>query len=462
MLTAGWESPLGNMRHEVTQREYEGCVVPVDIKEKLAAMTDDSDADSSVLASIKTQLEALQPDKSFRYIQPNDLASIRAQRPEGPRQLPLELNEARLLDRLHGAWTGRSAGCALGKPVEGIGINGCENESGRSAIKRYLKARQQWPLDNYFSETEVSECEIKIACPQSCRENISHMEPDDDIHYSLLGLKVLEEKGRDFQWQDVADMWNQSLPYSYICTAEAQAILNYNIGVPRIRMRSQYVTPEFTRHHNNPYREWIGAQIRADGWAYCCAGNPELAAEFAWRDAHWTHTANGIYGEMFFAAMIAAAFVVSDPQHLVEIALSEIPEHCKLAEAIRQALVWIDECDDFEAFMEQVEHDYSSMSHIHTVNNALIVIMALFYGEMNPDRSLAIAVMAGLDTDCNGATVGSIVGAINGHKQFGGVLKAPLNDTIKPMVFGFENITMTELAQRTLAVHKTIRVSSPE
>ena len=37
--------------------------------------------------------------------------------------------------------------------------------------------------------------------------------------------------------------------------------------------------------------------------------------------------------EMMFAAIIAAAFVVSSPVELVQIGLSEIPEHCKLAES---------------------------------------------------------------------------------------------------------------------------------
>ncbi len=66
------------------------------------------------------------------------------------------------------------------------------------------------------------------------------------------------------------------------------------------------MTPEYTSTNRNLYREWIGAQIRADGWGYASAGNPERAAELAYRDACWTHRANGIYGEMMFAAIMAA------------------------------------------------------------------------------------------------------------------------------------------------------------
>ena len=159
---------------------------------------------------------------------------------------------------------------------------------------------------------------------------------------------------------------------------------------------------------------------------------------------------------MFLAAMIAASFVESNPHRLVEIGLSEIPRNCKLAEGVREALKWIKQCKDFESFMEKLDEEYSAMSPVHTVNNALIVVMSLFYGKMNPDKSICISVMGAHDTDCNGASTGSIVGAAAGKKKFGGRLASALNDTIKAQVFGFQDITMKELAERTLAVHRKV------
>ena len=93
---------------------------------------------------------------------------------------------------------------------------------------------------------------------------------------------------------------------------------------------------------------------------------------------------------------------------------------------------------------------------MHVVNNALVVVMSLFYGEMDTLKTPAIAVMSGLDTDCNGATVGSIIGAVAGRSRFSETLAAPLNDTIIPQVLGFQKITMLELAQRTMAVYKKV------
>ena len=94
------------------------------------------------------------------------------------------------------------------------------------------------------------------------------------------------------------------------------------------------------------------------------------------------------------------------------------------------------------------------MNGVHTINNALIVLMALLYGELDLDRSCALAVMGGLDTDCNGATVGSIVGIINDSSR----LAEKLHDTIKPNFIGETEVTMTDLAARTLAVWKRVNV----
>lgn len=435
---AGWTTPLQLLKDELVQLEYEGFQIPEELREKLEMIDPETDAWSSVIPGFYKQLEALPRVPGYDWVEPNGLEEIRALRPQGPRRCPMTLSEEELKNRFHGAWRGRSVGCALGKPVEG---------RSRGWIREYLVSKNAWELSDYVPYDSE-----KAFCRASTRENIAFMEPDDDIHYTLMGLVVLETFGPQFQWYDIANTWNTRLPYSAICTAERQAILNYNLRGPRCADRPSVVTPAFTRRFNNPYREWIGAQIRADGWAYACAGNPELAAEFAWRDAHWTHTRNGIYGEMFFAAVIAAAFVEHDPYRLIEIGLSEIPARCKFARAVHEALEWRRQCRDWESFMDRLDDRYRTMNRVHTVNNAMIVLMALLYGNLDLDRSCALAVMGGMDTDCNGATVGSIVGIINSSSR----LAERLNDTIKPNFIGETEVTMTALAERTLAVWKRV------
>lgn len=55
----------------------------------------------------------------YPFHEPSDLEGIQAARPDGPRTLPLKLDDETLDDRVLGAWLGRCAGCLLGKPVEG-------------------------------------------------------------------------------------------------------------------------------------------------------------------------------------------------------------------------------------------------------------------------------------------------------------------------------------------------------
>ena len=445
-LFTGWDAIAKQLRLECAQAAYEGKRVPDELEREIARLPETADLfDDPRARELAAALAGLEPADDFPYEQPGELAAIRALRPEGPRRLPVDDSGDALLDKFHGAWTGRSCGCALGKPVEGWAMI----HRGRLRIRAYLERRGEWPLADYFPAAPHADDEHPIgAADPAARENLACMPPDDDIHYTLMGLHVLETHGAGFDWTHVARAWNERLPFASICTAERQAITNFNLrNVPGPEGATP--SPFWTARHNNPYREWIGAQIRADGWAYAAAGHPERAAELAWRDAHWTHTANGIYGEMFMAAMISAAFVVAEPAELVRIGLSEIPSTCRLAEAVRSAWEWTRACGDFDAYMERLEAAYGDLHPTHTVNNALVCVGALVYGAMEPSRSMCLAVMGGLDTDCNGATVGSIVGAATGARAFPERFKGPLRDTIRPTMIGFSEVTMRDLAART-------------
>ncbi|MBW2241606.1 MAG: ADP-ribosylglycohydrolase family protein [Deltaproteobacteria bacterium] len=460
---AGWATDLDLLLEERRQRIDEGCVVPADLSARIDALDRHGDRwNSEQIDVLYDELLALPVDPELAAREPNDLDAIRALRPGDPiDELPWALSEAELLDSLHGAWTGRCCGCAAGKPVEFMGMRIEDGVlAGRKAIKAYLQGADAWPLEGYIPERSGDE---QVPCRASTRENIAYMEPDDDIHYSLVGLAVLEDHGPDFRWKHVAFVWTTRIPFGAICTAETQAILNFWNHSARFFQKDMIdIDPEATRMHRNPYREWIGAQIRTDGWAWACAGKPGLAAEFAHRDAHWTHTRNGIYGAMFCSAMQAAAFVEHDPRRLVEIGLSQIPGECRLALAVRECLGWIDQCNDWESCMERLEARYSEMSPVHTINNALICVISLVYGRMDTRLSTTISVMAGLDTDCNGATVGSIVGAASGRTRFNAEFAAPLNDRVRPSMIGFSDTTMRELAERHLAVWKRVDAYASE
>jgi len=217
----------------------------------------------------------------------------------------------------------------------------------------------------------------------------------------------------------------------------------------------RWLEPPATATYRSPYREWIGAQIRADGFGYVNPGDPQLAAEYAWRDARLSHVKNGIYGEMWAAAMIAAAFTTDDMEQIIRIGLSEIPANCRLAEALGRSIASLAMYPTWEQAWDKLMQSYGSYHRVHTINNAVIVALALLYGRGDFAKTVSIAVMGGLDTDCNGATAGSVIGAVLGAKRIPEPYVAPLNNTLRSAVFGYDGSKITDLAKRTLAVARS-------
>jgi hypothetical protein len=123
------------------------------------------------------------------------------------------------------------------------------------------------------------------------------MPEDDDLTRSVLGLLLLERHGHGFDTADLARLWLYEPPAGRTCTAERIAYRNLLDGIE----------PPHTARYRNPFREWIGARIRADIHGRTRPGDPAGAAAEVRRDATLSHTANGVYDAMFAAAAIAEA-----------------------------------------------------------------------------------------------------------------------------------------------------------
>jgi ADP-ribosylglycohydrolase len=165
---------------------------------------------------------------------------------------------------------------------------------------------------------------------------------------------------------------------------------------------------------------------------------------------------------MFFAALQSAAFVIKDPHELIQIALSEIPEECDLALAIRETVAICATANDWQTAMDKLEqYIYGLSEHlmnpVHTINNACVCIVALLFSSGEPISAMSIAVMAGLDTDCNGATVGAISGALAGGSKFNNSLSAKLNNRIVTRIPGMQDLLISDLAQRTVKQWNVVR-----
>jgi len=427
------------IRDEIKQREEEGY----DVSEVKAAISEIESREPSRLKAIMENLSKLKLKPDFPYKEPSDLASIRNMRPKGPRKISIDLSDEDLIDKIYGGWLGRCAGCLLGKPVEGLN---------KEEIEKWLKTADAYPLNDYFPPLSVLPEDAsdwlrsRASRLEVLRGHIDHMVRDDDIDYTIINLHILETHGFNFTTEDVGKAWLSNLPFLRVYTAERAAYRNLVNGL----------TPPETATYMNPYREWIGAQIRADTWGYVTPGMPEYGAELAFRDARLSHVKNGIYGEMFITAMISAAFATRDIGEIISIGLSEIPAGSRLSEAVKDVMEWRKKYADWRESWMRINEKYGHYHRVHTINNAALVLLGLLYGEGDFERSITISVMGGWDTDCNGATVGSILGVMLGADKIPEKWIKPLNNRIESFVIGYNNSRISDLAKRTFNLAKNV------
>ncbi|MCU6707385.1 ADP-ribosylglycohydrolase family protein [Paenibacillus sp. J5C_2022] len=463
---SNWNGLRELIRQEVTQRREEGCDVT-----GYAERVEKAEANEAELMGVYADLMALESTADFKYCEPSGLEEIRSVRPHGPRELHCDLSDQQWMNKFYGAWLGRSAGCALGKPLEThVFMHGSHGRAGWHNIKLWFEGAGQWPISHYTPSESQAREQYGIAINSwfgtaSCSGHISYMETDDDIRYTVLGLLLLEERGLAFDAWDVGKHWLRHLPFGQVFTAEAQAYMNFSRVLSHMHNDKPHDWErhiEWVRTYLNPYREWIGAQIRVDGYAYGAAGNPQLAAELAWRDASLSHVKNGIYGAMFCSAMIAAAFAESDVKRIVEIGLSEIPKQSRLAEDIALAVRIAESTDDQVELVDRVWQAFKHYHPVHTNNNAALCAAALIHSGGDFEKGITTAVLGGWDTDCNGATVGSILGAVNGANALPASWIAPLNDTLYAEISGFHPIAISECARRSYEVFRKLHFPERE
>jgi ADP-ribosylglycohydrolase len=342
-------------------------------------------------------------------------------------------------DRLLGAWRGRAAGCLLGKPVEKIPLEG---------IRAIARSTGNWPIASYFTEhgldRDVAERYPwnRRSRPTSLVENIDGMPEDDDLNFPLIALQLLESAGRGFTTGTVAQAWLDALPGGRVFTAERITYRNLLDGYE----------PEVAGRVQNPFRDWIGAQIRTDVYGWASPGDPVGAARLAWTDARLSHGRNGVYGAMFAAAACSAAVTGASLDRVLGAGLSVVPARSRYAAAVaRGAALATSDLGD-EAAVDALHAEFGHLHWVHVLNNAALLAFALVRGNGDFERTITLAVSGGWDTDSVGATAGSITGALTGAAALPERWVAPLHDRLATSVPGFSEVRFTELARRTQAV----------
>ena len=372
----------------------------------------------------------------YPYEEPSALEGIKSLR-KGVQPIHA-YDQSKLEQKIAGAWMGRICGCLLGKVIEGIRTD---------ELVPFLKESGNYPMHRYVYRTDVSEQTIaKYKFAFKGRHYVDDLEcmiPDDDLNYVVMAQELIEKYGKDFTPTDVANTWLALQSRDCYWTAERVAYCNFLQGF----------YPPQSAVYKNPYREWIGAQIRGDYFGYINPGNPELAAEMAWRDASISHVKNGIYGEMFVAAMLAVAATTNNIEEIIQGGLAQIPHTSRLYEKILSVVEGfhkgVSQKDCFASIHEEYD-EHIDYHWCHTIPNAMIVVASLLYGKGDYAKSICMTVETGFDTDCNGATVGSVLGMANGISSIPAYWMQPINDTLMTTITWVGTVKISDRVKMTL------------
>jgi ADP-ribosylglycohydrolase len=430
-------SALDLITDELRQRRESGFDV-TDIAGSLASADPD---DAENLQHLYESLTHSERSAGWAYEEPDTLADIVDSRPDpsaSDKTAPVVDG-----DRILGSWLGRVAGCNLGKPVEdgdywtSTRIADYLRLTGSLPLRDYIPAPDQ-PLDGYL---------LRDNWPHTTRGRVHGSDRDDDIDYAILGLHLVERHGTGLTTAQVADGWLAHLPYLRVYTAERATYVNLLHGLPA----------ENAATRRNPYREWIGALIRGDIFGWTHPGRPLDAARHAYVDATLSHRGNGIYGAMWSAALVSAAFIAGDPVEAFDIAHGVVPGRSRLAEALRRVRQLHAGGADWSEALAAIQADYGHYSWVHTVNNAALISAGLLWSDGDFSTAVGNTVQGGWDTDSNGATVGSVMGALLGAGALPHHFIDPLEDRTRSAVFGYDNSRISELAARTTRLADRLR-----
>lgn len=330
----------------------------------------------------------------------------------------MKLNFATYRDKVYACWIGKNIGGTMGTPYEG--------------------ARQMNDIKGFVTKP-------------------NEILPNDDLDLQLVWLMAVERLGiKGVDAKILGEFWA-----SYIGP-------HWNeYGIGKINMQTG-ILPPLSGDAYNDWNNSNGAWIRTEVWASLAPACPDVAMKYAYEDACVDHgTREGTVAAMFVAALESAAFVISDIRRLIELALSKIPAESRMAKSIVKVLECYDSGMDYREARETIRLLNADIGDgwFEAPSNVSYAVIGLLWGDGDFKKSMIYAINCGDDTDCTGATVGSVLGIMYGtagipedwRRHIGdGIVTVSIKkgSTFPPV---FPN-TCTELTDRVVKVAPTVPV----
>ena len=318
------------------------------------------------------------------------------------------LNEQEYYRIVYGGWLGKNIGGTLGAPVEGV--------------------------------KELMSLTFYPELPDGPLEN-------DDLDLQLVWLHALEQYGPGVTAEQLGQEWLTHIFFPF--DEYGYALTNLRRGL----------IPPLSGSFNNPFNHCMGSPIRSEIWAMITPGLPEKAAFYAYQDAIVDHAGGeGVYGEMFFAAIESAIFREKNRDLLIEIGLKHIPTHSRTYRAVKDLICWHQQGKTWIESRSLILKNHGNDNFTDAPQNVAFTILGWLYGHDFEDAILK-AVNCGYDTDCTAATLGAILGMLLGADGLPERWANPVGTrvVVSPPIKGFPAPkNLDELTLRTIRVGKQV------
>ena len=325
------------------------------------------------------------------------------------------MNTAILYDKIYACWLGKNIGGTLGTPVEG---------------------RMEVMDLTWYPRLD----------PRGAL-------PNDDLDLQLLNLHAMEMYGTRLTAEHIAAEWSEHCYFPWDEYGHAGSAMRYGFK------------PPFSGMFDNHFTNCMGCPIRSEVWAAIAAGKPRLAAYFAWQDAVVDHAGGeGVFGEIFNAALEAAAYLSADVPALIREALTYIPTTSRVHGAVSLMLSLYEQGEDLLVAREKVLAAYGNPNFTDAPQNIAFGLAGLLWGENFEDAILKV-VNLGYDTDCTVATCGAIWGILYGREGIDPKWAEPIGNAIQvsAAIRGFRApADLEELTDRCLAIYAKLCCEDPE
>lgn len=312
-------------------------------------------------------------------------------------------DEQDLKDKMYAGWVAQIAGGALGTAMEGYSTKNIEETLGN--VTDYVRKPNTY---------------------------------NDDITFELAFLFAYEQKGKEITSEDVALEWIGYIPTGW--SAEDIALRNIRYGT----------FPPLSGTRDNPFSDWIGAQMRGAICGMLAPGDAKEAARLACIDAVVSHSNNGMIGEAFNAMLVALSFAESDVRTILKETIDLLPKDSEYFKIVDDTYQDCLVSEDWREVWARAEERVKEYNWIHAYPNAAAEVVALYYGDSDFDKTMNIIAMCGQDVDCNAAQIMSALGVIVGINGIDSRWKDPIGDRLDTYIRVEKVMSIKELSERTV------------